>query len=153
MDRRYVVYARPQGSDSYLDREIDVTHLSVYSSVLRSQLLTRLVSGQSRFLRLFGQHEACLNCTESIYEGSNKESDPIGFGLLSMFFFDAPHRHMVELEKLYVDGTVTYMAWDRLIRKMQDDWTKSLIPVCFLTFLCDCPLTLRPRILFSLGQI
>lgn len=46
-----------------------------------------------------------------------------------MLLFDGPHTCMVELEKLYVDRIVAHSAWDRLIGRMQDDWTNSMIPV------------------------
>lgn len=81
-------------------------------------------------MRLYGQHEACLDRTESLRESSEKPSQSILFGIASMLLFDAPHACMDELEKLYVDETIVCAAWDHFIGKMRQEWDHSLIPVC-----------------------
>ncbi len=113
---------------SFISRQTNGPYLSVFS-LSSQQALMLPVPGQSRFFRMHGQHEACLDRTKSQYKKPQRRSHPIIFGLFSLLLFDAPHACMSELEAVYVDNSVVDYAWHHYIKKRQEDWTNAMIPV------------------------
>ncbi|KAJ3556809.1 hypothetical protein NM688_g1812 [Phlebia brevispora] len=86
---------------------------------------------KERFLNYHGERYARLDRSTSLYEPPPVQTWGI-FNFASALLFFLPDWYLAELRKVYVDKTVHYYSWRRLIGELKKDWESSLTPTTVL---------------------
>ncbi|TFK26157.1 hypothetical protein FA15DRAFT_667838 [Coprinopsis marcescibilis] len=92
-----------------------------------SSLLARimLVFARQRFYNWHGLPEARIYRDQSVY--GTKQKRTLLITILSPLLFNAPDVHLLNLEKMWVDGIMHNAVWSHSIKKLNDDWQEFIL--------------------------
>jgi hypothetical protein len=73
-----------------------------------------------------GQPCAKLTRNQPIYEGAATRHSAL-ITIFSPLLFFAPHYHLTELEKAWVDEMMSFIDWKALTSKLTDEWKEFIL--------------------------
>ena len=85
-------------------------------------------------LNYFGERGARIDSKMSVFSPSVRQKRTLFFRFMTHLLFYMPTVYMEELERVWIDKTIDYLAWRKFITGLQHDWESSIIPVSPIPF-------------------
>lgn len=84
-----------------------------------------------KYLNFHGQYGARLCRDQSLHGEIRNPRTPL-VHTIAPFLFNAPEIHLRSLEKIWVDGIISYSSWSHFIGKLQGEWQEFILYVCWI---------------------